>query len=140
MIKGTKWRKVVVAGTALMAILATLLPASIAQAEVKKLTINVNQSPWLNAYKKLVLDYTKETGIEVDVRVFPYTEMRPTLVTDIQSNNRTYDVYQYDELFTHEFANNKWVKPFNQIEPGFKTRLQVRWRDHLLRIDLLNCQ
>ena len=120
MIKGTKWRKVVVAGTALMAILATLLPASIAQAEVKKLTINVNQSPWLNAYKKLVLDYTKETGIEVDVRVFPYTEMRPTLVTDIQSNNRTYDVYQYDELFTHEFANNKWVKPFNQIEPGFK--------------------
>ena len=120
MIKGTKWRKVVVAGTALMAILATLLPASIAQAEVKKLTINVNQSPWLNAYKKLILDYTKETGIEVDVRVFPYTEMRPTLVTDIQSNNRTYDVYQYDELFTHEFANNKWVKPFKQIDPNFK--------------------
>jgi hypothetical protein len=32
MIKGTKWRKVVVAGTALMAILATLLPTSVASA------------------------------------------------------------------------------------------------------------
>lgn len=120
MIRKLKRRKVVVAGTALMAILATLLPMSVAQAEVTKLTINVNQSPWLNAYKKLILDYTKETGIEVDVRVFPYTEMRPTLVTDIQSNNRTYDVYQYDELFTHEFANNKWVKPFKQVDPNFK--------------------
>jgi multiple sugar transport system substrate-binding protein len=120
MIKRTNRRKVVVAGTALMAVLATLLPASIAQAEVKKLTINVNQSPWTNAYKQLTLDYTKETGIEIDFRIFPYTEMRPTLVTDIQSNNRTYDVYQYDELFTHEFANNKWVKPFNEIDRNFK--------------------
>jgi len=120
MIKAIKWRKVVVAGTALMAILASLLPTSPAQATVTKLTINVNQSPWLNAYKKLILDYTKETGIEVDVRVFPYTEMRPTLVTDIQSSNRTYDVYQYDELFTHEFANNKWVKPFTAVDPNFK--------------------
>jgi multiple sugar transport system substrate-binding protein len=120
MIKARKWRKVAVAGTALFAILATSLPMSIAQAEVKKLTINVNQSPWLNAYKKLILDYTKETGIEVDVRVFPYAEMRPTLVTDIQAANRTYDVYQYDELFTHEFANNKWVKPFKSVDPNFK--------------------
>ena len=120
MIKARKWRKVAVAGTALFAILATSLPMSIAQAEVKKLTINVNQSPWLNAYKKLILDYTKETGIEVDVRVFPYAEMRPTLVTDIQASNRTYDVYQYDELFTHEFANNKWVKPFKSVDPNFK--------------------
>ena len=120
MIKARKWRKVAVAGTALFAILATSLPMSIAQAEVKKLTINVNQSPWLNAYKKLVLDYTKETGIEVDVRVFPYAEMRPTLVTDIQASNRTYDVYQYDELFTHEFPNNKWVKPFKSVDPNFK--------------------
>ena len=120
MIKARKWRKVAVAGTALFAILATSLPMSIAQAEVKKLTINVNQSPWLNAYKKLILDYTKETGIEVDVRVFPYAEMRPTLVTDIQASNRTYDVYQYDELFTHEFPNNKWVKPFKEIDPNFK--------------------
>ena len=120
MIKARKWRKVAVAGTALFAILATSLPMSIAQAEVKKLTINVNQSPWLNAYKKLILDYTKETGIEVDVRVFPYAEMRPTLVTDIQAANRTYDVYQYDELFTHEFANNKWVKPFKSVDPNYK--------------------
>ena len=35
MIKARKWRKVAVAGTALFAILATSLPMSIAQAEVK---------------------------------------------------------------------------------------------------------
>ena len=120
MIKGTKWRKVVVAGTALMAILATLLPTSVANAEVTKITIQTNQSPWVEAYKKLILDYTKETGVQVDVRVLPYTEMRPALVADIQASNRTYDVYQYDELFAHEFAANKWVKPFKQVDPNFK--------------------
>ena len=46
--------------------------------------------------------------------------MRPLLVSDIQSSSRTYDVYQYDELFAHEFANNKWVKPFKDIDPNFK--------------------
>lgn len=120
MMKETKWRKVVVAGTALMAILATLLPTSIANAEVTKITIQTNQSPWVEAYKKLILDYTKETGVQVDVRVLPYPEMRPALVADIQASNRTYDVYQYDELFAHEFAANKWVKPFKQVDPNFK--------------------
>lgn len=116
----TSWRKVTVAGTALIAILATLLPTSIASAEVTKITIQTNQSPWVEAYKKLILDYTKETGVQVDVRVLPYAEMRPALVADIQASNRTYDVYQYDELFAHEFAANKWVKPFKQVDPNFK--------------------
>ena len=120
MINRTNRRKVVVAGTALMAVLATLLPASIASAKVTKITVNTNQSPWVEAYKKLVADYTKETGVQVDLRVVPYPEMRPLLVSDIQSSSRTYDVYQYDELFAHEFANNKWVKPFKDIDPNFK--------------------
>ena len=118
--KDMKWRKVGVAGTAFIAILATLLPTSIANAEVTKITIQTNQSPWVEAYKKLILDYTKETGVQVDVRVLPYPEMRPALVADIQASNRTYDVYQYDELFAHEFAANKWVKPFKQVDPNFK--------------------
>jgi multiple sugar transport system substrate-binding protein len=120
MIKRTNRRKVVVAGTALMAVLATLLPTSFASAQVTKITVNTNQSPWVEAYKKLVADYTKETGVQVDLRVVPYPEMRPLLVADIQSSSRTYDVYQYDELFAHEFANNKWVKPFKQVDPNFK--------------------
>jgi multiple sugar transport system substrate-binding protein len=120
MTKRTNRRKVVVAGTALMAVLATLLPTSFASANVTKITVNTNQSPWVEAYKKLVADYTKETGVQVDLRVVPYPEMRPLLVADIQSSSRTYDVYQYDELFAHEFANNKWVKPFKQVDPNFK--------------------
>jgi multiple sugar transport system substrate-binding protein len=103
-----------------MAVLATLLPTSFASAQVTKITVNTNQSPWVEAYKKLVADYTKETGVQVDLRVVPYPEMRPLLVADIQSSSRTYDVYQYDELFAHEFANNKWVKPFKQVDPNFK--------------------
>ena len=118
--KKTSWGKLTVAGTALFAILATLFPVSTASAAVTKITINVNSSPWLESYKKLILDYVKETGVEVDVRVVPYTEMRPALVADIQATSRTYDVYQYDELFTHEFPANKWVVPFKQVDPNFK--------------------
>lgn len=116
----TSWRKVTVAGTAFIAILATLLPTSIANAEVTKITAITNQSPWVEAYKKLVADYTKETGVQVDLRVVPVTEMRSLMVADIQSSNKTYDVFQIDEAFTHDFYANKWVKPFKQIDPNFK--------------------
>ncbi len=120
MTKGTNRRKVVVAGTALMAVLATLLPTSFASANVTKITAITNQSPWVEAYKKLVADYTKETGVQVDLRVVPVTEMRSLMVADIQSSTKTFDVFQIDEAFTHDFYANKWVKPFKQVDPNFK--------------------
>ena len=113
-------RRFGIASTAIAALLALALPVPVAHAEVTKIVVPVNQSPWVEAYKKLVADYTKETGVQVDLRVFPYDQMRSTVVTDIQSGNKTYDVYQFDEVFNHEFYGNGWVKPFKQIDPNFK--------------------
>lgn len=113
------WRWVNLAKITLSGILVGFLPLSFANANVTKITVNTNVSPWVEAYKKLILDYTQETGVQVDLRVVPYPEMRPLLVQDIQASSRTFDVYQYDELFAHEFAANKWVTPLKEINPKF---------------------
>ena len=88
--------------------------------KVSKLVVPVNESPWLNAYKGLVAEYTKETGVQVELRTFPYDELRTQIVNDIKSGGHTYDVYQVDEPNLHEFFANEWMKPLNKVDPGFK--------------------
>jgi multiple sugar transport system substrate-binding protein len=41
------------------------------------LVVPTNQSPWLDAYKGLVAEYTKETGAKVELRPLPYDQLYP---------------------------------------------------------------
>ncbi len=83
------------------------------------LVVPVNRSPWLPAYKKLVAQYEEETGITVDLREFPYEEMRTQQINDIQNGTHTFDVFQMDEPYMSEFFVNEWVQPLNDIDPDF---------------------
>lgn len=84
------------------------------------LVVPVNESPWLDAYKGLVEKFQEETGVSVELRVFPYDEMRTQVINDIQSGSLVYDVYQIDEPNLHEFFINEWVVPFTDIDPSFE--------------------
>ncbi|MDN3311608.1 extracellular solute-binding protein [Microbacterium oryzae] len=85
-----------------------------------KLVIPVNESPWLDAYKALVAQYEEESGVDVELRVFPYDEMRTQVLNDIQSGTQIYDVFQIDEPNLHEFFINGWVAPFSEIDSSFE--------------------
>lgn len=84
------------------------------------LVVPVNESPWLDAYKGLVERFQEETGVSVELRVFPYDEMRTQVINDIQSGSSVYDIYQIDEPNLHEFFINEWVVPFTDIDPSFE--------------------
>jgi len=84
------------------------------------LVVPTNQSPWLDAYKGLVAEYTKETGAKVELRPFPYDQLYPQMVNDIQAGTHSYDVYQFDEPFINRAYDNKWVQPFSSIDPSWK--------------------
>jgi multiple sugar transport system substrate-binding protein len=84
------------------------------------LVVPTNQSPWLDAYKGLVAEYTKETGAKVELRPFPYEQLYSQMVNDIQAGTHSYDVYQFDEPFINRAYDNKWVQPFTSIDPSWK--------------------
>ncbi len=90
-----------------------------------KLVIPVNRSPWLPAYKALVEQYQEDTGITVELREFPYEEMRTQQINDIQNGTKIFDVYQLDEVYMPEFFVNDWVRPFNDVDPEFKLDFEV---------------
>jgi multiple sugar transport system substrate-binding protein len=98
----------------------TVPPTAVSANEGTTLVVPVNQSPWTNAYRALVAEYTKKTGVKIDLRVFPYDELRTQMLNDIKAGTNTFDVYQMDEVFLHEFFSNGWVKPLRSVDPNFK--------------------
>ena len=96
-----------------------------ASAEGGKLVVPVNESPWLDAYKELVAEYENETGVDVELRVFPYDEMRTQLLNDIQAGSNVYDIYQIDEPYLHEFFANEWVVPFSEVDSSFEEDSEI---------------
>lgn len=89
------------------------------------LVVPVNRSPWLPAYKSLVQKYQQETGVSIELREFPYEEMRTQQINDVQNGTDVFDVYQLDEVYMAEFFLNKWVRPFTDIDPAFKLDPEV---------------
>lgn len=85
-----------------------------------RLVVPVNESPWLDAYRGLVAEYTEQTGVEIELRVFPYDELRTQILNDVQTGAQTYDVFQIDEPNLHEFFANEWIQPLDAVDPGFE--------------------
>lgn len=96
-----------------------------AEGEGGNLVVPVNRSPWLPAYKTLVQQYHEETGITVELREFPYEEMRTQQINDVQNGTDIFDVYQLDEVYMAEFFVNDWVQPFTDIDPDFSLAKEV---------------
>lgn len=94
-----------------------------------KLIIISNESPWQDAYQAVVAAYEEKTGTDVELRVFPYDEMRTQAINDVQSGGQIYDVFQIDEPYLHEFFENGWITPFSEIDPGFALGTEVNSYD-----------
>jgi len=88
--------------------------------EVKSIVVPTNESPWLGAYQKLAAEYTKQSGVKVDLRPMPFDQLTSQMVNDLQSGNHTYDIYQPAESAVNTFYNNKWVTPLADIDPDWK--------------------
>jgi multiple sugar transport system substrate-binding protein len=83
------------------------------------MVIPVNRSPWLGAYQELVAQYEEETGIDIELREFPFEEMRTQYINDQQNDSGTFDLYHIPEGNIGEFFANEWVQPLHGIDPEF---------------------
>jgi multiple sugar transport system substrate-binding protein len=111
-------RRAVLGGLGAAALLAR--PHVARAQKVTELIVLTGVTPWLPAYQKVAAGYEKAAGVKVTLRSFPYAGMRTQMVNAIQSNNPVFDVFQLDESATGEFYDNAWVRPLDDIDPGYK--------------------
>jgi multiple sugar transport system substrate-binding protein len=93
--------------------------------ETGSLVTPTNDSPWVGAYKALVAKYQQESGVEIDLRVFPYDGLRTQMTNVVQSGNAVFDVFQPDEPWTAQFYDSGWVTPLDEIDSSFKLDDQI---------------
>jgi ABC-type glycerol-3-phosphate transport system substrate-binding protein len=98
---------------------------------VTELIVLTGTTPWLSAYQKAAAAYEKEKGVKITFRAFPYGGMRTQMTNAIQSKNAVFDVFQLDEPWTGQFYDNGWVKPLDEIIPGYKLDPNVVTYDNL---------
>lgn len=102
-----------------------------AAGEVKELVVLTGTTPWLPAYQKAAAAYQAEKGVKITFRPFPYGGMRTQMTNAIQSKNAAFDIFQLDEPWTGQFYDNGWVKPLDEIIPGYKLDPNILTYDNL---------
>jgi multiple sugar transport system substrate-binding protein len=86
--------------------------------EVTELVVPTNQSPWLNAYRTVAAQYEQVAGVRITLREFPYDGLRTQMTNAIQNQNLVFDLFQLDEPWTHQFYDNDWVTPLDELDPA----------------------
>lgn len=99
--------------------------------KVTELIVPTNESPWTEAYQRTVSQYEGESGIRITLRVFPYDGLRTQMLNAIRNKSQTFDIFQLDEPWTHQFYDNDWVTPLEEIRSGFSLDPQILTYDAL---------
>lgn len=79
-------------------------------AEDATITIGVEAgSPWETFYKKASVEFTEDTGIEVEFLAIPHANMRQQFLSDAIAGEGAYDVYTVDQPWMPEFATKGYL-------------------------------
>jgi multiple sugar transport system substrate-binding protein len=111
--------------------LGTFVRGARAAGPVTELIVLAGATPWLPAYQKAAAAYEQQKGVKITFRVFPYGGMRTQMTNAIQSKNAVFDVFQLDEPWTGQFYDNGWVRPLDDVIPGYKLDPNIITYDNL---------
>ncbi len=92
------------------------------QAEI---SILINSSPWFGGFEKAVDLYEKQTGNKVKLDVTPYGGMLEKARNAVRAANSPYDILNLDALWTIEFYEGSFLKPFAEIDQNFALPAEV---------------
>ena len=87
-------------------------PAAADERPYEGVTVRVGtqSSQWADAFKKMVPEFTEETGIEVVFDDISFDVMYEKLKTTFIGGASSYDMIWYDSMWTPEFAKRGWVQ------------------------------
>ncbi len=95
------------------------------QARVAPITIVINQSPWLDSFRRSVEQYERETDAKVDLDVQPFAGSLEKQRNSVRASRGTADLLVMNSGWFAEMYFGGFVEPIHAIEPGFRLDPEV---------------
>jgi multiple sugar transport system substrate-binding protein len=82
--------------------------------QAKKITVGVETgSPYMEFYKKLTPEFTKQTGIQVEFQDVPHDNMHERFITEAAAGTGSIDIFNTDQPWISEFAKQGFLEPLD---------------------------
>jgi len=86
----------------------------------RRLSLAVNDSPWLHSYQAAIELYRQSTGVQVDVNIYPHQALYDNQTAAAREEVYVYDVFQADEAMFPFYMSNGYLAKFKDIDPAFE--------------------
>ncbi len=97
--------------------------------KVEPITININQSPWFDGFRKLVELYEKESGNSVKLNVNPYLGSLEASRNSVRAKDGFAHLVVVDNNWVVEFYAGGFLTPLTELDPSFKVEEGVNTYD-----------
>ena len=84
-----------------------------------EISILINESPWLGAFREIVQLYQQQTGNRVEIVGSPYGALLTRITNSLTAPESEFDIVILDEVWANQFYEGELVAALTDIEPGF---------------------
>jgi multiple sugar transport system substrate-binding protein len=88
-------------------------------------TIVINNSPWFDGFRKVVEAYEGETGNKIVLDVNPFGGSLEKQRASVRARDGLFDLLIMNGLYYQEMYHGGFLRPINEIDPGFKLDPQM---------------
>ena len=96
-----------------------------AQGRTAPITIVINQSPWLDSFRRSVEQYERESGAKVDLDVNPFAGSLEKQRNSVRAARGTTDLLVMNSGWFAEMYFSGFVEPIHAIDPSFRLDPEV---------------
>lgn len=84
-----------------------------------EISILINESPWLGAFREIVQLYQQQTGNRIEIVGTPYNALLTRITNSLTAPESEFDIVILDEVWANQFYEGELVAALSDIEPGF---------------------
>ncbi len=121
--KGISRRQLLTTSAAAVGVAATgvgRFTAPALAADTNSIRVLAVEDPFYFAMKEVLDDFTKKTGIKVELESLSYDAMQARLVSSFVAKTSDADVVTVDQMWTGQYIDNGWIRPLDEFAKGDK--------------------
>lgn len=85
----------------------------------RTIVVAINNAPWLPGYEGIAAAYERETGIRVDLRVFPFAQLTERARAAAESDRSEFDIITMNNAGSAQFYAAGLLTPLREIDANF---------------------